>query len=178
MPLTRPRLPHFDHPSAVQHVVFRLADALPAGALAELHRTSPAERIAAAEGILDAGMGSRALADPTAAQIVADALTHFDGRRYRLEAWCVMPTHVHVVLAQVEGWPLPGVVKGWKSFTAKAINKAVDRKGRFWAKDYFDRFMRDGDQFDATVAYVEANPVKAGLCTNPSDWRWSSASGR
>ncbi len=95
-----------------------------------------------------------------------------------MEAWCVMPTHVHVVLAQVEGWPLPGVVKGWKSFTAKAINKALGRDGRFWAKDYFDRFMRDGEQFEATLAYVEANPVKAGLCTKPGDWRWSSAAGR
>jgi REP element-mobilizing transposase RayT len=178
MPLTRPRLPHFDHPCAVQHVVFRLADALPAGALAELRRTAPVQRIDMAEAVLDAGVGSRAMADPTVAQAVAGALTHFDGQRYRLEAWCVMPTHVHVVLAQVEGWPLPGVVKGWKSFTARTINKALDREGRFWAKDYFDRFMRDGAQFEATLAYVEANPVKAGLCKNPSDWRWSSASGR
>ena len=178
MPLPRPRLPHFDHPCAMQHVVFRLADALPAGALAELHRTSPLQRIAAAEGILDAGMGSRVLADPAAAKVVAGALTHFDGLRYRLEAWCVMPTHVHVVLAQVEGWPLPGVVKSWKSFTAKANNKALDQEGRFWAKDYFDRFMRTGAQFEAALAYVEANPVKAGLCENPSDWRWSSASDR
>jgi REP element-mobilizing transposase RayT len=178
MPLTRLRLPHFDHPCAIQHVVCRLADALPAGALAELHRNSPAERIGAAEATFDAGMGSRALADPAAAEIVACALIHFDGLRYRLQAWCVMPTHVHVVLAQVEGWPLPGVVKGWKSFTAKAINKALDQEGRFWAKDYFDRFMRTGDQFEAALAYVEANPVKAGLCTKPGDWRWSSAAGR
>ena len=42
--------------------------------------------------------------------------------------------------------------------TAKAINKALDREGRFWAKDYFDRFMRDGAQFEATLAYVEGQP--------------------
>jgi hypothetical protein len=62
MLLTRPRLPHFDHPCAMQHVVFRLADALPAGALAELHRTPPVQRIDMAEAVLDAGVGSRALA--------------------------------------------------------------------------------------------------------------------
>jgi putative transposase len=176
--MPRPRLPHFDHPCAVQHVVFRLADALPAGMQAELDRRAPAERIGAAEAVLDAGVGSRALAEPAAAQAVADALKYFDGRRYRLEAWCVMPTHVHVLLAQVDGWPLPGVVKSWKSFTAKAINRALDRDGRVWAKNYFDRFMRDGEQFEATLAYVEGNPAKAGLCREPGDWLWSSASGR
>ena len=84
----------------------------------------------------------------------------------------------HVLIAQVDGWPLPGVVKSWKSFTAKAINRALDRDARVWAKNYFDRFMRDAEQFEATLAYVEGNPVKAGLCREPGDWRWSSAAGR
>ncbi len=173
-----PPLPHFDHPCAVQHVVFRLADALPGAVLAELKERLPGDRFGAAEQCLDAGNGSRALAEPRVAAVVAAALAHFDGLRYRLHAWCVMPSHVHVLAAQAEGWPLPDVVQGWKSFSAKAINRRLDRRGHFWAANYFDRFMRDDAQFEAARAYIEANPVKAGLCGVAGDWPWSSATGR
>ena len=173
-----PELPHFDHPCAIQHVIFRLADALPAGMMADLERQSPADRIGAADGFLDAGLGSRVLAEPLAAQVMADALNHFDGQKYRLWAWCVMPTHVHVLAGQIEGWSLPSVVHTWKSFTAKRINRSLDREGKFWAPNYFDRFMRDDDQFNRTLDYIEENPVKAGLCEVASDWRWSSAAER
>ena len=171
-------LPHLDHPCAIQHVVFRLADALPAGTMANLGRLSPADRIGAADGLPDSGHGSRALAEMEAARIVADALKHFDGQKYRLWAWCVMPTLVHVLAGQIEGWSLPSVVHTWKSFTAKRINRSLDREGKFWAPNYFDRFMRDDDQFKQTLDYIEENPVKAGLCEVASDWRWSSAAER
>ena len=173
-----PKLPHFDHPFAIQHVVFRLADALPAGLAGDLKRRSPADRMGAADAVLDAGLGSRALAEPEAARVVAEALNHFDGQRYQLWAWCVMPTHVHVLAGQTEGWSLPSVIHTWKSFTAKKINRSLDREGRFWAANYFDRFIRDDDQFNRTLGYIEDNPVKAGLCGLASEWRWSSAAGR
>ena len=176
--IRHPELPHFDHPCAIQHVIFRLADALPAGMMADLERQSPADRIGAADGFLDAGLGSRVLAEPLAAQVMADALNHFDGQKYRLWAWCVMPTHVHVLAGQIEGWSLPSVVHTWKSFTAKRINRSLDREGKFWAPNYFDRFMRDDDQFNRTLDYIQENPVKAGLCGVASDWRWSSAAER
>ena len=91
-------------------------------------------------------------------------------------AWCVMPTHVHVLVEQIAGWPLSQVTHAWKSFTAKAINKALGRKGRLWAPEYYDRFMRDDGQFQATRDYIENNPVSAGLCGTPDTWLWSSAS--
>ena len=134
-PVTRPRLPHFDHPRAVQHVVFRLADSLPVTILGELDRQKPSEKINGAEAALDAGIGSRALAQPAVAGEMVKALGYFDGQRYGLAAWCVMPTHVHVLVEQMEGWPLADVVHGWKSFTARMINRAGDTRGRFWARN-------------------------------------------
>ncbi|HEY8064664.1 MAG TPA: hypothetical protein VIF40_08030 [Methylosinus sp.] len=35
--------------------------------------------------------------------------------------------------------------------------------------------MRDENDLQQTIAYVESNPVRAGLVTEPRDWRWSSA---
>lgn len=170
--------PNFDAAHEVQHVVFRLADSLPPSASAEVKAAAPANRLFAAESVLDAGRGDRLLGDPRAASAVQESLLHFDGARYRLLAWCVMSTHVHVLIDVAEGWPLASIVQGWKSFTAHAINRVLDRRGKVWARDYFDRAMRTEGQTNATVEYIEANPVKAGLCRRSEDWPWSSASRR
>lgn len=175
---TRGYLPHYDAAETVQHIVFRLADALPATVLRELENAPRESRLDAVEAALDVGVGGRSLAEPGIATMVQDVLFHFDVERYRLLAWCVMPSHVHVLAAQVTGWPLAGVVHGWKSFTANAANRILGRSGRFWAPEYFDRMMRTPEQHERTVAYIEANPVSAGLATIPEAWPWSSANAR
>ncbi len=45
----------------------------------------------------------------------------------------------------------------------------------FWMEEYFDRYIRNADHFRNAVNYIENNPVKAGLCSKPSDWPFSSA---
>ena len=124
---------------------------------------------------MDLGRGEALLGNPDIAQVVASAIKHFDSIRYALHAWCVMPNHVHVLVTPRGRHQLGEIVGGWKSFTAKEINNLLNRSGRLWAADYFDRFMRDAEQFQATVAYVENNPVAAGLCAAARDWRFSSA---
>ena len=164
---SRGYLPHFDAAHVIQHIVFSLADAMP-----------PAFRAPSAmhaDRALDRGHGSCLLREPRCAAMVEDALLRADAERYRLLAWCVMPNHVHVVAEQLEGCPLGDVVQAWKSTAAHEINHALGRKGRLWRREYFDRFMRDDDHLSTTIAYVENNPVAAGLVAAPADWRWSSA---
>ena len=175
---TRGYLPHYDGPSLTQHLVFRLADALAPTTIDSLTSKPRTERLDAAEAALDLGLGARSLADPRVANLVQQALMRFDTERYNLLAWCVMPTHVHVLAAQVDGWSLASVIHSWKSFTANRANLLLARKGRFWARDYFDRAMRNDRQLETAHLYIEANPVAAGLCANPEDWPWSSASVR
>lgn len=185
---SRGYLPHFDQPGLLQSVTFRLADAVPTtvieGWRAELQLkgdepaddprfTELRERI---ERYADAGHGECWLRQPNVAQIVQDALLHFDGERYRLLAWCVMPNHVHVLIETKPGYPLGDIVHTWKSFTAKACNRALSRTGAFWMPDYFDRFIRDDAHLRAALEYIENNPVKAGLVSRPQTWAYSSAS--
>lgn len=171
-------LPHFDAAGLVQHIAFRLDGSLPASVLERLKADSDYldERRDAVDDALDRGMGPTWLADPICARLVAGALTRFDGQRYRLLAWCVMPNHVHVLIEQVDCWSLSALVKSWKSYTARMINRYLRRDGSFWAADYFDRYVRNAEQMTTTIRYIEANPVKAGLCREPQDWPWSSAS--
>ena len=102
-------------------------------------------------------------------------MLHGDGQSYRLLAWCVMPNHVHGLIETCDGSPLSGVLHSWKSFTAKAINLHLNRSGTVWMLDYFDRYIRDDHHLAATIAYIQANPVKAGLVKNEGERFYSSA---
>jgi REP element-mobilizing transposase RayT len=171
-------LPHLDTPDLVQHVVFRLADSLPSGFRNELAKLPEVDRVLAVDTALDGGHGRRDLSIPSVADLVQNALLRFDGKRYALIAWCVMPNHVHALVETQEGHTLDRVVHSWKSFTAHAANRLLGRTARFWAPEYFDRYMRDDRQFAAARAYIERNPVKAGLCSDAAHWPYSSASHR
>lgn len=175
---SRGYLPHCDEDGLVQHVVFRLADSLPAAVLEKMELLDGVERFTQCDKHLDAGGGSAALRAPAAAQAVNDALLWFDGQRYALLAWCVMPNHVHVVIEPLGAHTLSQIVKSWKAFSAARINAMLGQSGRFWAPEYFDRYMRSEAHFLTTVHYVENNPVAAGLCAAASDWPYSSAAAR
>jgi putative transposase len=164
---SRGYLPHLDSPERIQHVIFRTAGSLPKAVL------EAGDIRARFDALLDRGDGP--LADPAAARIVEEAVRHFDGERFRLFAWVVMPNHAHVVVEPVDGVSLGSVVRSWKAFSAAKINKAAAARGPFWARDYFDRYMRDEDDLARTIDYVERNPVAAGLAASPEDWPWSSA---
>ena len=175
---SRGYLPHCDTPGLLQTITFRLADSLPADVLSRLQQEAgnEAEKQTKTEAFLDAGYGACWLKQPAIADIVEDALLHWDGQRYRLLAWCIMPNHVHVLAETQEGWPLSGILHGWKSFTAKAINRRLGRTGPVWMRDYFDRYIRDDRHLAAVIAYIHGNPVKAGLVQDQSVWPYSSAS--
>jgi putative transposase len=73
------------------------------------------------------------------------------------------------------GWELGQIAHSWKSYTANECNRVLQRKGEFWQPEPFDRYIRNERHYTNAVRYIEENPVKAGLCNTPEDWRWSSA---
>ncbi len=166
----------------VQAVTFRLADSLPAKVIADW-RQELAEGDPKADALLrlkiakweDAGHGSCLLGRSNHAALVEETLLLFDRDRYRLVEWCIMPNHVHVIVSQVEGKRLDRIVKSWKSYTARKINETEDRSGALWARDYHDRYIRDEKHLWDARVYVRNNPVKAGLCATPEEWRFGSA---
>jgi REP element-mobilizing transposase RayT len=130
---------------------------------------------AAAERLLDrATSGPLHLRDAACARIVEQAILFGASDRYALLAWCVMPNHVHVLLAShIE---LAKVTQGLKGFTSREINKLQNEVGRtFWQDESYDHWVRDEDELLRIIAYIERNPVVAGLCSSPANWPWSSA---
>jgi REP element-mobilizing transposase RayT len=120
------------------------------------------------EKYLDAGYGACHLAKEEIAELVATALRYFDGDRYRLHAWCVMPNHVHVVVQPFSAWTLERVLQNWKSFTAKVANRALARTSVFWQQESYDHLIRDTLDYTRAIAYVLMNPEAAKL----RNWRW------
>ncbi len=182
---SRRNLPHWEQEGATYFVTFRLADAVPAelaaqwrDELATWRQFHPepwgAETVAeyrkrflqTREDWLDQGHGSCLLREPKFAQIVAEALRFFDNERYYLDAFVIMPNHVHALVQPLPGTSLKEIVRSWKSYTARQINKGLDRSGTLWMQENFDRIVRDWDSLVRCREYIARNPEKARLRDN------------
>lgn len=130
------------------------------------------------EKYLDQGHGTLALRNPISANIVQEAVRFYEGSKYELHAWCVMPNHVHMLVTPSEGASLTEIVRPIKSYSAKCIHDRFGGSGRFWQPDFFDRLVRNEQHYERVAKYIEWNPVKAKLCTDPGSWPYSSFSFR
>ena len=173
-------LPHWHPEGRCIFLTWRLHGSLPAGYLRRLRikaNLQPAEEFRVAEKLLDgATEGPLWLKQPAIAAAVVDTLRHTasDQRLYDLHAYAVMANHIHVLLTP---WRrVRTITQLLKGATARQCNAILLRTGQpFWQDESFDHWVRDEGQFVRFKTYIEQNPVKAGLVTNPEDWPWSSA---
>ena len=141
----------------------------------ELRSIAAREQRIRLEDYLDRGLGECFLRDARIAGLMETALRFHHRTRFELLAWVVMPNHVHALIRVGDTTPLSKIIQNWKSILAVEANKLLGRAGEFWQKDYWDTFMRDGEQTRKAIRYIENNPVKAKLCRAPEDWPFSSA---
>jgi len=179
---TENRLPDWQQEGAAYFVTFRLADSVPSSLLNqwrderegwlrvhlepwsfEIEREYHQRFSGAIEQWLDEGHGACLLRRHDCAEIVAETLRHFEGERVMMISFAVMPNHVHALFVQNPEWPLEKLIRSWKGFTARQLNKLLGRSGNFWQRDYFDRLVRDEKHFANCVHYIRRNPAKAHL---------------
>ncbi len=122
-----------------------------------------ADRRKEIEELLDRGHGSCVLKNKECAKIVEENWQHFNGVRYTLTAYVIMPNHVHVMINAYPGFELGKVVKSWKSYSAKSINEAMGNAGRLWQHGYWDRYIRDEKHFYQTLEYIKKNFNNGGV---------------
>ncbi len=192
---SRGYLPHVKREGASYFVTFRLTDSLPREVLmrlerehAEALRRLPAKATPQAteevdrelrrkiERYLDQGVGECHLRRPAIADMMAEALRHFHNEQYLLDDWVVMPNHVHVILWPMPNFTLSEILKSRKRHTARQANLILGRTGAtFWQRESYDHWIRDDGEKARIRRYIRMNPVNAGLCGSPEDWKWSSA---
>jgi REP-associated tyrosine transposase len=91
-----------------------------------------------------------------------------------LQAYVVMPNHVHLLVSPAV--VLCKLTKSLKGITAKRANAMLALTGSpFWQEESYDHLVRQASEFDKIRYYIEENPVRAGLVTAASQYRWSSA---
>jgi putative transposase len=158
MTFYRRRLPHWFPDDAAVFVTWRLYDSKPSSS----------------EG--DCLDGPVWLRDCRVANAVASALRYGEEvrRLYHLYAWVIMPNHVHAILQPLG--EMSGIMRWLKGRTARRANRILGRTGAtFWQDESFDHWIRSAAELQDLIAYVEGNPVKAGLAGAPCQWPWSSA---
>jgi 1-hydroxy-2-methyl-2-(E)-butenyl 4-diphosphate synthase len=187
---TSTHLPHWRIPGATYAVTYRLIDSIPEQELGEYRRKKEilaarleqtlsksgsrdsldtvmrirAEMAALQESmiepVLNDAHGECWLKRPEIATLLLRAMRHFDGDRYTLHAWSIMPNHVHVIVQPIGEQKLEKILHSWKSFTAKEANDLLERSGGFWQEEYYDHILRDGEDLENQLRYVLENPRK------------------
>ena len=176
------RVDYWELPNCVYHVCFRLADSVaesvrrawsdereelearrrgegPPLSVEEYH--SLLELLSGKIGrYLDAGNGSCLLARAGNADRLRDTILNDDGLGYVIHAVGIMPNHVHVIVQPLEGFRLREIVQQWKRISAHAINKALGRSGKVWMGDFYNRIIRDADEYANQVDLVIVLPKK------------------
>ena len=127
--------------------------------------------------------GEKYLSNLQVAQIIANKIHQYDKKHYDLLAFCIMPNHVHLLFdlnLQLEKIPIGEevtdlnykqiydimhLIKGGSAYEA---NKILNRLGRFWQIESYDRYVRNNRELQNIVVYIANNPRKAGLV---SHWR-------
>ncbi|MEZ6055617.1 MAG: transposase [Planctomycetaceae bacterium] len=139
---------------------------------------------------LDRGLAARHLENDVLAEEVERALLYFAGERYAIWAWVVMPSHFHWVFEPLPAWveslgetadertPRERIMQSVKRQSARQCNRLRGESGEFWQGESYDHCVDDVDELRRIIEYVEQNPVKAGLVSDASDYRFSSASYR
>jgi len=186
-------LPHWYQPGVTYFVTFRTEDSVPDGLLRSWHRRrddwlarigidphNPSWKARLRQlperereyhvtftrefmAYLDRGHGDCVLKDKALAGVVGNSLLHFEGDRYLLGDFIVMPNHVHLLVCLLGQTEIEAQCKSWKRFTAREINRALGRSGRFWQEESFDHLVRSPEQFAYFERYIAENPVKAKL---------------
>jgi hypothetical protein len=186
-------LPHWFQPGVTYFVTFRTEDSVPQPLLRSWHRRrddwlrrhgiDPAQpnwkaRLAALPELdreyhsrftrafmayLDRGYGPCALGDGRAAKVVADALRYFDGDRYHLGDFIVMPNHVHLLVCLLGETEIKAQCHSWKKYTAGQINRLLARRGRFWQEESFRPFGAQPGAVGAFDAVYRGEPEESRL---------------
>lgn len=158
--------PRWQHVGTTHFVTLRLVDALPAAAkvrLADPRYRNTYETFSLIERHLDSGRGACLFRNPANADVVISAMRHFDGQRYHLGSFVIMPNHVHAVLQPLRPHTTATVVEDWKSYTAQILRLRLHLVGKLWHPETFERLICDEDELQRYHHYIRANPSVAGL---------------
>jgi REP element-mobilizing transposase RayT len=171
------RLPHDYETDQPIFLTWRLYDSLPPNRAFPTAALTSGQAFGAMDRLLDeARAGAFYIRQPAVADRIVEAIQYNASilGHYISHAFVVMPNHVP--LLATPAMALPKLTKSLKGITAKRANAMLALTGRpFWQEESYDHWVRDEREMERIAAYIENNPVRAGLAARPEDYAWSSA---
>ena len=173
----RRRLPHIYPEGKSLFITWHLYGSLPNNLYPPPHKQNAGQAFVWMDRYLDAARGGPLyLSQEDIARLVVDSIQYGSQQLgyYDLHAYVVMANHVHLlVLPRAAPSRFLQTLKG---YTAREANRLLERTGQpFWQAESYDHWARDDEECVRIKAYIENNPVKAGLVSRAEDYRWSSA---
>jgi len=183
--ICRNDLPHWHQYGRLQFITWCLGDALPAKAMKRLKHQKemwlmmhpkPWDPREEAEYFdryedrinrwLNAGRGESVFRQRSNADLLAKTLMFHEGKKTRMDAFVIMPNHVHCLVQLVGDCAVSSLMHSWRSYSAQTINRKLGRKGPLWGRDYWDRIIRSPEHYWHVRRYIQNNPAKAKLSEN------------
>lgn len=96
-------------------------------------------------------------------------------REWVLATWCLMTNHFHLLVDTPQA-NLSAGMERLNGVYAKWFNAAHGRRDHLFGRRFWSRRIEDEPQLRDTAEYIIHNPVRAGLCSDPWDWRWTGGS--
>jgi putative transposase len=90
---------------------------------------------------------------------------------FRLANFCIMPTHIHLLIIPGEGENLSRIMQWVKTHSAKRWNRIHGSTDHVWGERYFARIVKEGREYSQAMDYIDRNPVKAGLVQDVGEWK-------
>lgn len=124
--------------------------------------------------------------------IIIDSLRFlFQEQRVRVNAFVIMINHIHLIWQMMPGILYEDVQRDFLKYTAGKIKadlkryhptvlerfkvKAKDRHYQFWERNALSIELGPTGFLLQKLNYIHANPVRAGLCSRPEEYKYSSA---
>jgi len=97
-----------------------------------------------------------------------------DEHLIKIYAYCLMPTHIHLLLEQVCDNGITIFMKKVLDSYTRYFNLKMKRKGPLWQSKFKNVLVKDDTQMLHLTRYLHLNPTSDGLVEKPEDWKYSS----
>lgn len=133
------------------------------------------------------------ISDERIAKYNYEEILKLNSENEKVICFSLMPNHVHLLLelrnisknsnliqelqnkpnSKTREYVLTDILRKLKGRTARGCNLILNRTGPFWQHESFDHLVRDANELERIILYILENPVKAGLCKEWAEWKWT-----
>lgn len=103
-----------------------------------------------------------------------DSMTKDQAKIVQIIAYCLMPTHLHLILKQLSSAGISEFMCNVLNSYSRYFNTKYGRKGPLWESKFQNVGVENDEQLIHLTRYLHSNPVTARLVERPQDWQYSS----